>query len=433
MAREQNPSLEQDLDDEFETPIEIEKQRRIAPRGLMWGVTGAIVTALFLLMLHEIDQADQQVKAESEITWDSEPVGVAPSVQGIDDMLTGQRRQALAEKRAEESQNAEPVVAPTIAVAAGPVSPVPVVLQPMSATMTPEQATNEQIIRNAPIVLLSGNDSFGSAAPSGDEYVRNELERTRMLQMGGMQADETEAQRRARAIAGQGQGDMGDGGFAGGGAGATNWLMSTAQAATNDYVVPRELVSRRMVLQGTKIPVVNMQRINSDLPGSIQVMVNADVYDTLTQRHKLIPKGSRMYGRYNSDISVGQERVMMAFTRLVTPDGRTIDLSGAQGVDGMGQSGWTGDVNNHFFKMFTSSFATAFLADWFDNRASKRNSGTTINLSSSPSSSADTAAGQTVVDIAGVILDRNRNIPPTITVEEGQQFFVDIQRDIAFP
>src|SRR5690606_27403734 len=296
MAREQNPSLEQDLDDEFETPIEIEKQRRIAPRGLMWGVTGAIVTALFLLMLHEIDQADQQVKAESEITWDNEPVGVAPSVQGIDDMLTGQRRQALAEKRAEESQNEEPVVAPTIAVAAGPVSPVPVVLQPMSATMTPEQATNEQIIRNAPIVLLSGNDSFGSAAPSGDEYVRNELERTRMLQMGGTQADETEAQRRARAIAGQGQGDMGDAGFAGGGAGGTNWLMSTAQAATNDYVVPRELVSRRMVLQGTKIPVVNMQRINSDLPGSIQVMVNADVYDTLTQRHKLIPKGSRMYG-----------------------------------------------------------------------------------------------------------------------------------------
>src|SRR5690606_41213422 len=130
MAREQNPSLEQDLDDEFETPIEIEKQRRIAPRGLMWGVTGAIVTALFLLMLHEIDQADQQVKAESEITWDSEPVGVAPSVQGSGDMLTGQRRQALAEKRGDESQNAEPAVAPTIAGAARPAAPGPLVRQP---------------------------------------------------------------------------------------------------------------------------------------------------------------------------------------------------------------------------------------------------------------------------------------------------------------
>lgn len=45
--------------------------------------------------------------------------------------------------------------------------------------------------------------------------------------------------------------------------------------------------------------------IKSDLPGDVIATVTAPVYDTATGRFLLIPQGSRILGRYNSQVSYG--------------------------------------------------------------------------------------------------------------------------------
>ncbi|WP_348246333.1 TrbI/VirB10 family protein, partial [Salmonella enterica] len=77
----------------------------------------------------------------------------------------------------------------------------------------------------------------------------------------------------------------------------------------------------------------------------------------------LIPMGSVLVGKYNSDVNVGQSRVMFGFERLILPNGYSFDLPAASGSDLAGASGMTGAVDNHFFKMFGSSLLIALLAD----------------------------------------------------------------------
>jgi hypothetical protein len=77
----------------------------------------------------------------------------------------------------------------------------------------------------------------------------------------------------------------------------------------------------------------------SDSPGIVTAMVSMDVYDSRTARTLLLPKGARLVGRYNDDVTAGHERLQFAFTRLILPDGASFDLPGAIGSDAAGQGG----------------------------------------------------------------------------------------------
>lgn len=76
----------------------------------------------------------------------------------------------------------------------------------------------------------------------------------------------------------------------------------------------------------TLVPAALITAINSDLPGDVIAQVTEHVYDTVTGRFLLIPQGSRLYGRYDSVVSYGQERVLVAWQRLVLPNGKSFSL-----------------------------------------------------------------------------------------------------------
>jgi type IV secretory pathway VirB10-like protein len=67
--------------------------------------------------------------------------------------------------------------------------------------------------------------------------------------------------------------------------------------------------------------------------------VAQNVYDTPTGKHLLIPQGSRLVGRYSSDVAYGQARVLVAWQRIVFPDGKAIDIGAMPGADGVGYAG----------------------------------------------------------------------------------------------
>lgn len=77
---------------------------------------------------------------------------------------------------------------------------------------------------------------------------------------------------------------------------------------------------------GTLLPCVLISGLNSDLPGNMIAQVSENVWDTATGRYLLIPRGSRIIGTYDNQISYGQSRVLVMWSRLIFPDGSSLVL-----------------------------------------------------------------------------------------------------------
>lgn len=216
------------------------------------------------------------------------------------------------------------------------------------------------------------------------------------------------------------------------------WRRELAKEEVAPTLKPKMIRAKYVLTQGKTIPAVLLRNLNSDLPGEVVAMTSVDVYDSFEGTHLLIPKGSSLVGQYSNDVTVGQERIMFAFKRLIMPNGYSFDLPAATGMDTGGATGVTGDVNNHFFKMFATSFLVAFIADRVERSAppAAANSGVPSIpgvTQGSAASGARSAAGQVLVDVSRTVLDRNRVIPPTITVDAGTRINVQVTSDFEFP
>ena len=173
------------------------------------------------------------------------------------------------------------------------------------------------------------------------------------------------------------------------------------------------------------IHVKTIEGLNSDKPGRVALMVDEDVYDSLTGDCLMIPKGTFINGQYSADIKVGQERLLVASTSLRLPNGKSVPMNGMHGADENGYAGFSGDVNNHFLKIFGAGFITAVLLKTFDSGAQ-----TATTASPNGVTTYGSTAGQVAATTAQAVLQRNQNIPPTITVDPGQKFLVQVTQDI---
>lgn len=116
------------------------------------------------------------------------------------------------------------------------------------------------------------------------------------------------------------------------------------------------------VLQaGSVIPAALITGIRSDLPGQITAQVTENVYDSPTGRVLLIPQGSRLIGRYDSDVSAGDERVLLAWDRLILPGGRSILLDREPGADAAGMAGLQDRTDHHWGNLFKASLISTLL------------------------------------------------------------------------
>ncbi|MEN9398510.1 MAG: hypothetical protein RLZ81_3040, partial [Pseudomonadota bacterium] len=93
------------------------------------------------------------------------------------------------------------------------------------------------------------------------------------------------------------------------------------------------------VMAGTVIAAALVTGIKSDLPGDVIATVTEPVYDTATGKFLLIPQGSRILGRYNSQVSYGQSRVQMVWHRIILPDTSSLTLDNLVGTDPAGYTG----------------------------------------------------------------------------------------------
>lgn len=183
-------------------------------------------------------------------------------------------------------------------------------------------------------------------------------------------------------------------------------------------------VSKYEVKMGGIIPGILQTGINSDLPGSMTAIVREDVYDTVSGRYLLIPKGTRVIGKYSSFISFGQSRVLVVWQRLIFPNGKSINLDNFEGADMSGYSGLIGDVDNHTLKLLQGvvlasvlGAAAGIVDDRGDDRGSWRNG-------------AGRGAGEEVITLGETMANRLLSVQPTIKIQPGTRFNIMVNSDL---
>jgi len=204
------------------------------------------------------------------------------------------------------------------------------------------------------------------------------------------------------------------------------------EAADNGYLP--ELLKPKMgefeLTAGSVIPAVMLSGINSDLPGTIVAQTRQTIYSTNEPDAVVIPQGSRLIGRYSADVAYGQSRVLAAWDELILPNGSRISLRGMSAADGQGQSGIEDQVNNHFWKTWSSALLVSMLGV-ASQQSQPQNQGAFNTPSGSAQASA--AAVNSLSEVGSAILKKGLNISPTLQVRPGMTFNVMVNRSIILP
>ena len=181
---------------------------------------------------------------------------------------------------------------------------------------------------------------------------------------------------------------------------------------------------------GTLLPCVLISGLNSDLPGNMVAQISENVWDTVSGRHLLVPRGSKVIGTYDNQVAYGQSRVLVIWSRLVFPDGSTLVLDNLGGADQSGYSGFKGTVNRHWGSIISSALLVSLLGAGVEIAAPTSNGD---RDKEDPRSILAENAASAVAEAMSQIIQREVNRQPTIKIKPGYRFMIFVQRDILFP
>lgn len=196
---------------------------------------------------------------------------------------------------------------------------------------------------------------------------------------------------------------------------------------------PMPALSPNEIKIGSFIPMHLEQSINSDLPGQITARVTEDIYDSISGCRLLVPAMSKVIGRYDSKIAIGQGRNLVAWNSMVFPDGAELNLGAMQGYDSSGQAGLESDVDNHYVRLFGITFGMSMIASGVTMSVPQPNPGT--SGSSEPPTPAQTVAAnlaQQYGTLGAQILGKYMAVQPTLRNVAGERFVVMVPRTIVF-
>jgi len=184
---------------------------------------------------------------------------------------------------------------------------------------------------------------------------------------------------------------------------------------------------------GFVIPGTLISGINSQLPGQIMAQLSQNVYDTATGKFKLFPQGSRLVGTYSSEVAYGQARVLIAWQRLIFPDGKAMDIGAMPGADGAGYAGFKDQVDNHYLRIFGSALLMSAISAGA-TLSQQQNQATGINnggiFAPNAQSTLSSALGQQLGQATVQMITKNLNIAPTLEIRPGYRFNIIVTKDL---
>lgn len=184
--------------------------------------------------------------------------------------------------------------------------------------------------------------------------------------------------------------------------------------------------SNYQLLRGATIPCVLETKIVSTHQGFTTCRISRDVYSS-NGKTVVLERGTKVFGEQNVQISQGQSRVAILWTRAETPKGVTINLD-SPATGQLGEMGVNAKVKNHFWKRFGGAIMLSMIQDAItigtsrleENNESGNNNTTINNTSNTASSMAEEALKGTI------------NIPPTATINQGSIINIMVARDMDF-
>lgn len=182
------------------------------------------------------------------------------------------------------------------------------------------------------------------------------------------------------------------------------------------------------------IPCVMISGLNSEKPGDIVGMVSENVYDTRYGRYLLIPMGTKIYGTYSNNVSYGDNRIAVAWQRLIYPNADSFDLQALPGSDLAGFSGFSDQVDNHYWQLFGTSFVMGVITAGMQYSQNSTNPTTQAGaynygnptIGQTMAGSLGQQLGQTGLQVTQKVL----NVAPTIIIRQGMQFNIMIAADL---
>ena len=185
-----------------------------------------------------------------------------------------------------------------------------------------------------------------------------------------------------------------------------------------------------LLVRGTYIRCVLSMRIVTDIPGYTSCVVAEPIY-SFNGRRMLVPKGSRILGRYDTDAT--SPRVSVIWDRITTPTG--IDISMASpGVDGLGGAGHPGDYNAHWPSRLASALLISLISDGFKYAGEKHGPRTTTHYGNGAvvEEPFRSNTARTMQRLADQAVERSANRPATVTINQGTVLNVYVAQDIDF-
>lgn len=176
------------------------------------------------------------------------------------------------------------------------------------------------------------------------------------------------------------------------------------------------------LLAGQVIPAALVTALNSDAPGRVIAQVTAPVYDSVTGEHLLIPQGSRLIGAYNDGVRYGDNRIVLAWNRLILPNGWSIDLQQMEATDPSGASGLRDRVDNHLGRLAAAVALSSIIGVGANEAESDDEDGFGQSLGD--------AAAQQAAQTGARIVERELTVHPTLRVREGASVRVLVASDI---
>jgi type IV secretion system protein VirB10 len=206
-------------------------------------------------------------------------------------------------------------------------------------------------------------------------------------------------------------------GAAGGGADPLAPLLHPAVTAAVQASVLPDL--RFLLPKGAFIDCTLETAIDSTLPGMTTCVTATDTLSA-DGTVVLLERGTKLVGETRGQVHQGQARLFVVWTEARTPTGVIVPLD-SPGTDALGRSGLAGKVETHFWERFGAAILVSVI-----------DAGVQAGVQASSSSGTVIVNPSTSEDVMTGILNSTVDIPPTITVRQGERIQVLIARDVDF-
>ena len=203
------------------------------------------------------------------------------------------------------------------------------------------------------------------------------------------------------------------------------FLAHGADDGTRSSHALQSPASPYQVMAGTIISAALITGIDSDLPGKVLASVTEPVYDSATGRFLLIPQGSRLLGEYDSQVTAGQRRVLLVWTRIVFPDTSSLTLDRLPGVDVSGYAGLEDGIDRHWSQLLASAALSTMIGIGAELAAPDRGAGQGQVIVATRQSIQDS-----VNQVGQELTRRDANVQPTLTIRAGSPVHVIVAKDL---